>query len=43
MHVNQNSNLKDVDISDTVESKGKNISTVQTDAEEIVKALEVIL
>ncbi|OAD56631.1 hypothetical protein WN48_03092 [Eufriesea mexicana] len=40
VHVNQNSDIKDVDISNTVETKVKSISTVQTDAEAIVKALQ---
>lgn len=40
VHVNQNSDIKNVDISNTVETKVKNISTVQTDAEAIVKALQ---
>ncbi|XP_017788534.1 PREDICTED: zinc finger and SCAN domain-containing protein 2-like [Habropoda laboriosa] len=40
VHVNQNSDIKGIDISNTVETKVKNISTVQTDAEAIVKALE---
>ncbi|XP_068986699.1 zinc finger protein 568-like isoform X1 [Bombus flavifrons] len=40
VHVNQNSDIKNVDISSTVETKVKNISTVQTDAEAIVKALQ---
>ncbi|CAK9807419.1 Zinc finger protein 585A [Anthophora plagiata] len=40
VHVNQNSDMKGVDISNTVDTKVKNISTVQTDAEAIVKALE---
>lgn len=40
VHVNQNSDIKDVDISNTVDAKMKNISTVQTDAEAIVKALQ---
>lgn len=42
MHVNQDSSIKGVDIANTDEAKVKNISTVQTDAEAIVKALEVI-
>ncbi|PBC27322.1 zinc finger protein 184 isoform X1 [Apis cerana] len=40
VHVNQNSDIKDVDISNTMDAKVKNISTVQTDAEAIVKALQ---
>ncbi|XP_076390311.1 uncharacterized protein LOC100874963 isoform X2 [Megachile rotundata] len=40
MHVNQNSDAKDVDISNAIEPKVKNISTIQTDAEAIVKTLE---
>ncbi|XP_043791860.1 zinc finger protein 62 homolog [Apis laboriosa] len=40
VHVNQNSDIKDVNISNTVDAKVKNISTVQTDAEAIVKALQ---
>lgn len=42
MHVSQNSDAKDVDISNTIEPKVKNISTMQTDAEAIVKTLEVM-
>ena len=40
MHVSPDSNMKGVDITNAEEVKVKNISTVQTDAEAIVKALE---
>ncbi|XP_076234938.1 uncharacterized protein LOC143179528 isoform X2 [Calliopsis andreniformis] len=40
MHVNQDSSIKGVDITNAEEAKVKNISSVQTDAEAIVKALE---
>ncbi|XP_078042216.1 uncharacterized protein LOC144472755 isoform X2 [Augochlora pura] len=40
VHVNQGSDMKNVDITNAEEVKIKNISNVQTDAEAIVKALE---
>nr|XP_033337684.1 zinc finger protein 665-like isoform X2 [Megalopta genalis] len=40
VHVNQGSDMKNVDITNAEEVKIKNISSVQTDAEAIVKALE---
>ncbi|XP_031837954.1 uncharacterized protein LOC116429307 isoform X2 [Nomia melanderi] len=40
VHVNQDSDMKSVNIASTEEVKIKNISSVQTDAEAIVKALE---
>ncbi|XP_076298916.1 uncharacterized protein LOC143217987 isoform X1 [Lasioglossum baleicum] len=40
VHVNQGSDMKSVDIANAEEVKMKNISSVQTDAEAIVKALE---